>query len=484
MADTTPQVTVSGGTLAGATHDGVNAFLGIPYAAPPLGERRFLPPEPAEPWRGLRAADRHGPSAPQGVPSPGRTLVDLSVDEENEDCLTLGVWTPDLSPAEPQPVMVWIHGGAFVAGGAPVPAYDGSRLAAKGVVAVSINYRLGLLGWLRCEQLGATGNQGLADQLAALEWVREEIRAFGGDPDNVTVFGESAGAGSIAALLSGNRDLPIRRAILQSGSHHLCRSTDAADEVCDRVCEAAAGDLHSLRTLPLSEIRRIQEEAAPRSAGVLFGPVTDGDLVALDPAAALADGAGSGVDVLVGTNVDEMGFFWARDERFDEVSDEHLEGMARRWTGRPGEVLAAYREARAQRVNGLDNRSVAMAMGSDWTFRVPAMKLAGWQSDHAPTWAYLFDWASPRFEGLAGSAHTLEVPFVMGTHSHPTVADFVGDGPEAAALSAEMMDVWVGFATRGQCDWPRYDTDRRPTRVFGSGGVENDPMGAELDAWG
>ena len=473
----------STGTLAGRRAGDVSAFLGVPYAAPPTGDRRFLPPARPPPWTGVRPADRHGPAAPQGIPTPGRVVVDLSVDEEDEDCLTLAVWTPDCTDGVDLPVLVWIHGGAFVAGGARVPSYDGSALAARGVVVVSINYRLGLLGWLRCPQLGATGNQGLADQLAALTWVREEIRAFGGDPGNVTVFGASAGAGSIAAMLTGPRPLPARRVILQSGSQHLCRTPDEADEVCGRVADVVDGDLASLRTASLSELRRVQQEAAPRSAGILFGPVADDDLVAADPAGSLQRGAGSGVSMLIGTNVDELGFFWGRSEAFDEVDDDQLLALVNAWTDRPDALVARYRRARAARGAPVDNRSVGCAIGSDRSYRVPAMKLAGWQARHAPTWAYLFDRASPRFDGLVGAAHTLEVPFVLGTYRHPTVADFVGDEPGVAALSREMMDAWVSFATTGRCDWPRYDADRRPTRLFGSGGVVDDPLGAELDAW-
>ncbi|MGI9613960.1 MAG: carboxylesterase/lipase family protein [Acidimicrobiales bacterium] len=469
--------------LSGFERDGVHAILGVPYAAPPVGASRFLPPVAIEPRSEVRRAVEHGPAAPQSAPTAGRTVVDLSVDATDEDCLTLSVWTPDPSPSADLPVMVWIHGGAFVAGGNRVPSYDGHRLAARGVVVVSINYRLGLLGWLRCEELGATGNQGLADQLAALHWVQDEIRAFGGDPGNVTVFGASAGAGSIAALLSVPDQLPARRAILQSGSLHRCRTPAEADEVCARAAASVGGDLQSLKTLPVAKLGRVQAEAAPRSAGVLFGPVTDGGLVATDPGAAIRDGSAAGVDLLIGTNADEMGFFWGRDEAYDEIDDEQLSAIVDRVTDRPGHMIAAYRQARADRGDLVDNRSVACSIVSDATYRVPAMELAGWQASNANTWAYLFDRKSPRFDGVVGAAHTLEVPFIMGTYAHPTVADFVGDDPDPSLLSDEMMNVWVRFATTGECEWPTYDTTCRTTRRFGSGRVEDDPLGPELGAW-
>lgn len=478
-----PVVQTSTGSVSGVEIDGVHAFLGLPYAAPPVGPRRFAPPAAVEPWSGVRLAVKHGPAAPQSPPTAGRTVVDLSVDATDEDCLTLSVWTPDPSSGADLPVMVWIHGGAFVAGGNRVPSYDGRRLAARGVVVVSINYRLGLLGWLRCEALGATGNQGLADQLAALHWVQDEIRAFGGDAGNVTVFGASAGAGSIAALLSVPDQLPARRAILQSGSLHRCRTPAEADEVYTRAAASVNGDLHSLKTLPVAEIARVQDDAAPRSAGVLFGPVTDDRLVATDPGAAILSGSAAGIDLLVGTNADEMGFFWGRDESYDKIDDEQLSVIVGSVTDRPGDMIAAYRQARADRGDAADNRSVACALVSDATYRAPAMKLVGWQASHANTWAYLFDRTSPRFDGVVGAAHTLEVPFIMGTYAHPTVADFVGADPDPRLLSEEMMDVWVRFASTGECDWPTYDTMRRTTRRFGSGRVEDDPLGAELAAW-
>ena len=483
----TPTAAISSGRVAGRpAGEGVVAFLGIPYAEPPIGSLRFVPPERHRGWDGVRDATTHGDAAPQALPGPGRPIVDLSVASESEDCLTLSVWTPDPAPGGGLPVMVWIHGGAFVVGGSSVAAYDGARLAARGVVVVGINYRLGLAGWLRCADVGASGNQALADQVTALEWVRAEIGAFGGDPHNVTVFGESAGGASIVSHLARGGDLPFHRAIIQSGAHNLCKSVDEAAEVAAKVEADLGGDLASLRTMPVGELMALQERVAPRSAGVLFGPVTDGDLVPADPAAALASGSAAGIDVLAGTNLDEMGFFWGREDRFDEISDGFLAGMVGRWTGdaaAAATAIEAYRTARSARGAPVDNRAIAMAMGADWTFRAPVAEVAGWQAEHAQAWSYLFDWPSPLYDGLVGSAHTLELPFVFGTHDHPSCRAFTGgSSPEADALAELMATTWVRFASGDGAGWDPYDTDRRPTQILGTAPrVEHDPAGTELD---
>ncbi|MDH4146102.1 MAG: carboxylesterase family protein [Acidimicrobiia bacterium] len=478
-------LTVSTGSLRGRRDpDGVHFFGGVPFADPPLGAQRFAPPRPPSPWTATRDATAHGPGARQAAAGPGRALVDLGVPAESEDCLTVAVWTPTTDPAAALPVLVWVHGGAFVIGSSSVAVYDGGHLAARGAVVVGVNYRLGLQGWLRCDALGATGNQGLADQIAALEWVQREITAFGGDPANVTVFGESAGAASVAAHLARGGDLPFRRAILQSGAHNLTKSVEEADALGAKALEAVGGDAQRLTTMSADELAQLQEQIAPRAAGVAFGPVRDGDLVPVDPLAAIAAGSAAGIPIVAGTNRDEMGFFWGRDERFDVVSGEHLAGMLARWTDRPDAVLAAYRTARAGRGEPTDTRALAMALGADWTFRVPVSQLADAQSAHAPVHSYRFDWPSPRYEGLVGAAHTLELPFVFGTFQRPECAEFVGDGPAAAALSDVIATAWVDFARHGDPGWPAFDPAGRATRIFDAEcRVESDPAGDERRAW-
>jgi len=483
------------GALRGVALPGpVSGFLGVPYAAPPLGPLRFAAPAPAASWEGVRPADRPGYAPIQGSPSPGRFVADLSSPAESEDCLNLSIWTPSADPAARLPVLVWFHGGAFIAGSNSVPAYDGTRLAARGAVVVGVNYRLGLFGWLRAEALGADGNQGMADQVAALAWVRREIAAFGGDPDNVTVFGESAGATCIALHLAalaggssgGAPSAPFRRAVLQSGSFNLVSTLDEAADTTNRILADLGVDVAALRELPTDALRAAQDRATPRSGGVFYRPVTDGGLVPVDPGAALASGTVP-IPVLCGTNRHEMGFFWGREERFDTVSDQFLAAMVARWHDDPAGLVDTYRSARAARGEASDNRSVAIAIGNDFTFRAASMTLAGWQSSGPGAHAYRLDHASPLHDGLVGAAHVLDVPLVFGTYDHPTVAAFTGfdrDPGRVAAVSDEMASAWIAFATTGDPGWAPYDTVRRTTRTFGGDAVTvEDPEGVELRQW-
>lgn len=482
----TTRLTLSSGVIEGTRLDtGVIAYLGVPYAAPPVGDLRFRPPAPVEPWEGVRPATASGPAPMQAAPAPGRFLADLSSPHQGEDCLNLNVWTPSADPAARLPVMVWIYGGAFVAGSNAVPAYDGSRLAARGVVVVSINYRLGVLGWLRCPAIGATGNEALADQRAALDWVQREIAGFGGDPGNVTVFGESAGATSIATHLAAGATGGFARAVLQSGSYNLVSSVAEADDTAGRVLSHLGVPAEKLRELPVEALMAAQDAATPRSGGVFYRPVTDGGLVPDDPGGVLA--AGLGVPVLCGTNRHEMGFFWGRDERFDQVTDDQLRSLVGRWHEHPDDVVSTYRRARTLSKEPVGNRDLAIAIGSDWTFRAASAAVAGWQAASGPAHMYRFDWESPLFDGLIGAAHVLEVPFVFGTYDHPTIAGFTGHDrwPEqVAALSDEMAGAWVAYATNGDPGWPRYDNRRRVTRTFGGPRKTMDgPNHLELALW-
>lgn len=479
------QVTISTGVVAGtAPVPGVWAYRGIPYAA----AERFGPPLDPAPWTGVRDGSRPGPSAWQSTSPAPRDLIDLAVAAESEDCLSVDVWTPATAPGDRLAVLVFIHGGAWLTGSGSLAAYDGARLAARGVVVVNINYRLGIFGWLRAPSLGTSGNEGLADQIAALTWVQREIAAFGGDPTNVTVFGESAGAGSIAAHLAAGRGGSLfARAILQSGAHDLCQSVAEAERQTATMAEALAArslGWDDLRRLPAAELIALQQDALPRRAGMWFRPVSDGGLAPADLGAALAGGAAAGVPVLAGSNREEIGFFWGRDPALDTVAEESLPALVAAWTDRGSELAAAYRAARARRGATTDTRAVAVAIASDGMFRRGVIELAEAQVRHASAHVYLFDWRSPLYDGLVGAAHVLDLPFVFGTHRSPQCAPFVGDAPEADALSDAMRNAWVAFARSGDPGWPRYDTSHRPTRVRGPGcPVVDDPDGEELRAW-
>jgi para-nitrobenzyl esterase len=479
-------VTTSQGTLVGVRDGAVDSWRAVPYAAPPIGERRWAAPGPPLPWDGERDAAEHGPASLQADPtgSAASRLLTFTYPAQSEDCLTLCVWAPAGSaPGDGRPVLVFFHGGAFVTGSGTQAIYDGGALAARaGIVVVGVNYRLGLLGWLRDAELGSTGNEGILDQLAALEWVQREIAAFGGDPGCVTAFGESAGAISIAAMLAAGRT-PFRRAILQSGAANLITSVERADAVAAKL--RADGVLS--REAPAAELNALQDRVTPRSAGIAYRPVADGELVPLDPLGAIAAGAARDVDLLVGANEDEFGFFLGLDPRLDALGADGLRRLVEpRAGGRTDALIAAYAEARTARGDDASPRSLAIAILGDDEFRVPGLRLAeAHQRAGGRSHVYLFGWRSPIFDGAVGAGHVLEVPFVLGNHRHPHCAAYVGDAPGADELAAERMDAWAAFARTGDPGWPCSEPSQRLTRRFRPGGdVEADPLGAERRAWG
>ena len=501
-----PVVETPHGRVRGLEQDGIRIFRGIPYAAPPVGPLRFAAPRPPEPWAGVRDATAFGPSAPQAsmrLPLPG-----MDVGPMDEDCLYLNVYTPGTSGK--RPVMVWIHGGGFVIGSGSQPIYDGTALARRGdVVVVTLNYRLGPLGFLDLEELcpeleGAVANAGLRDQIAALEWVRDAIEAFGGDPDCVTVFGESAGGMSVASLLA----MPaagglFRRAIPQSGAGHNVHTRESARLVAEHLLgrlglsprEAAV----ALREIPPDKLVEGQQQTildlGSRVGLLPFQPVVDGDSLPQRPVDAVAAGVAEGVDLLTGTNRDEWKLFALLDPGLATLDEPGLVARVGTQIGsteRARELVRVYREAREGH-RPTDPRELFFAIETDRVFRIPAIRLAEAQSHRHPgTFMYLFTWESPAMGGALGSCHALEVPFVFGAVGAPGADLFVGTGPEAHALEARMMDAWTSFARSGDPShpelpggrWPAYDEARRPTMILGPEcAVELDPGERERRAF-
>lgn len=506
-----PTVEISSGRLQGSEESGLHVFRGIPYAAAPVGARRFLPPQPVEPWAGVRDAERHGAVAVQ-PPDFISNLLGLEAQPMSEDCLSLNVWTPGLDAAR-RPVMVWVHGGAFAMGSGSRQLTDGAALARRGdVVVVSLNYRLGAFGFLHLAGLGAdaslaTSNLGLLDQIAALEWVQREIATCGGDPDNVTVFGESAGAISVAMLLAMPRARGLfRRAILQSGSANLAapaeRGTRVALEFL-RHLDLTAADLPRLRDVPAEQLLQAQLQLmmAPPSdcGGMPFLPVIDGDTLPADPFELIAAGASRSVDVLVGTTRDEMKLFDLIDPKaatLDEAAllrraERILPGVDARGASLAQCAVDTYREARAARGQAVDPPVLWCAIESDRVFRYPGMRLAELQvAQQAAAYAYLFTWPSPFQGGRLGSCHALEIPFVFGTTENPHVVPFAGGGAEARRLTERMQDAWIAFARCGNpqqgdlASWPRYDPPQRATMVLDREcGAVNAPYEEERRFW-
>lgn len=521
------QVRLRDGTLRGRHANGVYLFRNVPFAAPPFGPRRFRVPQPVEPWSGVRDALAWGarPLQLRGDPEMDAMIPDPAA--FGEDCLNLNVWTPELGAAR-LPVMVFIAGGMFeICSGA---SYDGSRFARDGVVCVTINYRVGPDGFLSLGEGNAeTGdtNRGLLDQIAALAWVREHIAAFGGDPANVTVFGESAGAMSIGTLLSMPRAEGLfRRAILQSGAAHTAMTAATARLVRDRFAEVLAvpPTREAIAAVPIDRFVAALAEvksqflaisgsrygAAPGGADAAlpsppdrerwgaelvtsllpWQPVVDGDVVPAFPIDRIAAGAAASVDVLVGSNVDDWRVFAIANGLMD-VTEEVLTGTvadhgfrALAAYGLPAERgLAAYRAMHP----GASPGDLLAAVQTDWVCRIPGIRLAeAHAGGSGATYMYEFAWRSPLAGGIFGACHAAEIPFVFDTldrGAEQVAGGLLGASPPQALADA-MHRAWIAFATTGDPGWPRYDRDRRATMRFDvTPTVVDDPRAAERALW-
>ena len=496
-----PEVSLSTGLVQGTLDEGVPCFFGIPYAQPPIGPLRFRPPVPVEPWSGMLDATERRGIAPQPPPTPG-LAVPGDPTEQSEDCLHVNIWTPVVDGGN-RPVMVFIHGGSFITGAGANSVYRGRWLAEFGdVVVVTINYRLGALGFLAHSALidddGSVGNYGLMDQIAALEWVADNIAAFGGDPGNVTVFGESAGAMSICTLLATPRARGLfHRAILQSGPH-FTQSRERALTVGDRLVEALGlvnPSRADLEGIPAEDFVAATAElwSLPPEPGVIalpLLPVVDGVFLEVDPDEAIAKGSASGISVMIGTNRDEMSMFALGDPAYASIDEA---GLAR-WLDvampgcDPAEVVTAYVAARTARGEPTDPSALWVAMATDVIFRGPSLVVASAQATLGErVFVYLFTQETDVFGGILGSCHALELPYVFGTIREEAINVFAGGGPGSGALSEEMMRAWTSFARTGQPEtpatWAPFETRVKATRVFGpNGGLRDHPRADELEA--
>lgn len=481
------------GKLEGTEGDGILSFKGIPYAAAPLGPLRFRPPQPAEAWQGVRPATAFGPAASQNASLVER-LLGGTMPVTSEDSLTLNVWTPALDDAA-RPVLVWIHGGGFTTGSGATPWYDGSRTARGGdVVVVTINYRLGALGFLYLAEVdGATeahassGNTGILDQVAALEWVRDNIAAFGGDPGNVTVFGESAGAMSVGTLLGVPAAQGLfHRAILESGAaHNVYEAATAAAHTAEMLDALGVSSLGELEAVPVERIlaasSHLGEETAAR--GLLFQPVVDGAAVPRHPLDAIAAGSAADVPVLIGTTLDEWALFALADKRTQGMDEVALLRHVRPFFASHDATAAAIDTYCASRPT-MNPADVFSAMLTDRVFRIPALRLAEAQlAAGGQAHVYLFTYATPAFGGRLGSCHALDIPFVFDNLDAPGARMFAGpDAPQS--LATAMNQAWVSFARTADPGWDLYDTTRRPTMVFdAASSLTDDPLGAERACW-
>jgi carboxylesterase type B len=445
-----------------------------------------------EPWSGVRDALTAGPMPPQlPYPSPWDVLIPEWA-TVGEDCLNLNIWTPDPGAAG-LPVMVWIPGGMFEAGSGAT--YNGSRFARDGIVCVTINYRVGAEGFLYLGE--ANANRGLLDQIAALEWVRDNIASFGGDPGNVTLFGQSAGGMSVGTLLSMPRAEGLfRRAIAQSGGAHQVMSAETARKVGGELAKKLGVELtrEAFAAVPVDRLLQAQAElkadlmAHPdperwgREAVVSvmpWQPVIDGDVVPASPIDRIVAGAGAGIDLMVGSTTEEWNFFLVPNGAIDQIPAEAVAGAIAAY-GLPVEAtLATYRAVHP----GGSAGELLSAIQGDWYSRMPALRMAdAHATSHASTYMYEFAWRSPQFNGSLGACHGAEIAFVF---------DALGDETEALAgpsppqqLADTMHAAWVAFARNGNPGWPRYDLTHRATMRFDTRSeVVDDPRSTERVLW-
>lgn len=446
----TVDVPVSGGVVRGRREGDLSVFRGIPFASLPA---RFAAPGPVRPWPGVRPATAFGPPPPQST-ALGPAGGPAAGPAEGDDWLTVNVWSPDVDGR--RPVMVWIQGGGYAFGTSGLPEYDGAVLAAGGVVLVTFNYRVGLEGFGVVP--GTPANRGLLDQVAALTWVRDTIARFGGDPDQVTVFGQSAGGGSVAALLAMPRAAGLfRRAIAQSVPGTFFTPALAADVA--RACAAELGvgvaDLPAVdpEVLPLAgdavlaAIDRHGDRWGPAAAaGVPFAPVVDGDVLPTTPWRGLT----GRVDLLVGHTRDEQRLLSVLTGRLGTVTAAQAAATAATFAPDP----ERYRQALP------DPDRLDEVVRSDWLFRMPSLHLARAQlAAGGRAFVYELTWPAPGGGGIFGACHGLDVPLVFGNLTAGRPAALIGEpGPAARSVSAQMRAAWTAFATTGDPGWPAFDS--------------------------
>ncbi len=496
-------VDTDSGPVTGITLGKARAWLGIPYAAPPIGPLRFRAPAPLAPWTAPRPAMSFGDAAPQLTPAQQRALpatplatglLSLLYPHSGspvggvpvgEDCLVLNVWSPPAGP--PAPVMVWLHGGAFLHGAGSEPGFWGDRLAARhGVVVVTVNHRLGALGFFAGDD-AAGGNAGMLDIVAALAWVRKNIAAFGGDPDNVTVFGQSGGGMKVSALFAMPAASGLfHKAVVMSGPGLRFPRTAEAQPLSDALVTTlgvASGDVEALRALPWNAIVDAQFAAMAMAPGVPGGwsPTVDGEHIVGDPLESAAT-AGSGIPLLTGATSEEAGMFLAMDPTYAGLDDAALASRIHTEFGaEAAATLATYRAA----FPDLDAAGLLRRITTDRDVRVSVDRFAARKAEHGPAvFTYLFDYDSAVLDGLVGATHSGELAFVFDNADRVPLS---GERDDRDALADAMAAAWAAFARTGDpstpsLPWPALSTGG--TMVFDGARphVVHDPDGERVRA--
>jgi para-nitrobenzyl esterase len=497
-----PVVETTHGKIRGAAVNGISGFKGVPYGASTAGTNRFMPPRKPEAWSGARAAvdwAGHAPQASAGPRRPEVTALSGMPDKVpvSEDCLTLNVWSPGLGAGK-RPVMVWLHGGGFSYGSANTPRTEGANLARRGdVVVVSVNHRLNIFGFLDLAELGGaqfahSGNAGVLDLVAALEWVRDNVASFGGDPGNVTIFGQSGGGGKVSALLAMPAAKGLfHRAIVMSGAgirmagHE--RSTKLAEAVLGEV-GLTAKQLDQLQTLPLDRLLAAIEPAQKRLPPVTFplldrygfGPVVEGHDLPHHPFDPAATDLSDDIPVMVGGTGDENALFLAPDDTIwnRSLSEDQLKTRIAKVADADADaVLALYRRMHPE----MNPSELLIEITTDSNFWVRSVLLAERKAakGKAPVYMYSFDWRTPVLDGKLMSPHAIDVPFVFDTLDAVGIA---GHSPAAPRIAAAESATWAAFARTGVPDnpaiphWPAYTgSDRKTMMIDTEWKIADDP---------
>jgi para-nitrobenzyl esterase len=476
----------SSGNISGyRTDKGINVFLGIPYAKPPVGEMRFAAPQEIEKWEGIKKTTEFSPSCPQIADE----YEPASLYKQDEDCLSLNIWTPGLD-GKKRPVIIYIHGGGFVNGGTADPLYNGAIIAQRGnIVFASVNYRMNAFGFLYLEDFGeqfkGSGNIAIQDQLMGIRWIKKNVAKFGGDPDNITLMGESAGSACSLIImgLPQARGL-FKKVIAESGGCNLVRTKEQASRFTKQFLKTAGvADVAALRALPKEQLVKAVEDFLDEvgfEADLVFTPVIDGNIIPVDPLKAIEDGASKNITLLHGTNLDEYRYWinYYRPLRFIPLSImmKLAPNVKERLKGKDKEILAFYKKKLPDSSLG-DN---TFEFATDMMFLIPHIQLSEAQSKYEKVWMYRFDWKS-QVKDYFGACHAIELPFVLKTFDSPTRHQIVGPNPPME-LSDMMQDAWIAFACSGDPnhkgipEWLKYDAERRATMIFNtSSKVEDDP---------
>jgi para-nitrobenzyl esterase len=484
---TEPTAVVEGGRIRGTAELGCARYLGVPYAAPPVGAQRFRAPEPAVPWSGTRDCTKRGPNAPQILrPFPNVDVAPLVGTgwRQGDEFLTADVWAPDTG-ARGLPVMVFIHGGAWVAGESGASVHAGAAFARAGIVYAAINYRLGVEGFLPIP--GAPTNLGLRDQLAALAWVQRNAAAFGGDAGNVTVVGESAGAMSIACLIGSPLSQGLfRRAIVQSGHGAMVRAVPTATRVVAAIAErlGVSADLDGFANSAVERCLAAANEISlpgvfvdlrdddgrdPTYGLTKFVPVYGDDVLPVRPIAALERGAGKDVELLIGSNREEMNLYFVPTGIKSLLTDVQASAALGLVEPKAVELLAAYSSARPGSAPG----DVFVDAMTDLVFRLPVRRFAGAHAGR--THVYEFGWRSPALSGGLGACHGMELPFVFDTLATCTGPNGIAGTAPPQELADRVHRIWVEFASTGRLPWSEYGARSRQVHALETGRTGRDP---------